>query len=169
MSQPDIRAALDPLRAAERPFAPDTRKTPRRAPAPVVLHLDVPYRQWDGPPLPFAEDIGKKGGQVYSRDGAEPQRTCNEVEVAKRLRLARAHAYWFSAYQPGQIPAIWRPWTRAPSEAPAWFLELDAAIRTATRRATGGNPDVVAWDDDTPLGTALFVECKGAKESFKEG
>jgi hypothetical protein len=35
---------------------------------------------------------------VHSLDGAAPLRSCNEVEVAKRLRDVRQHAYWFSGY-----------------------------------------------------------------------
>jgi hypothetical protein len=29
-------------------------------------------------------------------------------------------------------------------------------------------PDVVAWNDNDPLGSAIFIECKGPRESFKE-
>lgn len=169
MSHDDIRAALEPSAEATRPFAAEKRAVARRVPAPDVLHLDVLYRQWDGPPLPWAEDFGKKGGQVYSRDGDEPQRSCNEVEVAKRLRRVRTHAFWVSSYSPSQIPAIWRAWTRAPEEAPGWLKTLDSRVREATGHPSGGIPDVVAWSDDDPTASALLVECKGPKESFKEG
>ena len=169
MSHAEIREALEPLAEAERPFAAENRKTPRKEAPPQVLHFVVPYRQWDGAPLPWSKDFGKKGGQVYSRDGTEPQRSCNEVEVVKRLRRVRDHALWISSYSPGQIPAIWRPWTAAPSEAPEWLLTLDREVRKATGRAAGGIPDVVAWNDRDPRESALLVECKGAMESFKEG
>jgi hypothetical protein len=169
MSHKELRAALEPLAEAEHPFAAEKRAAARWVPAPDVLHFDVPYRKWDGPPLPWAEDFGKRGGQVYSRDGGDPQRSCNEVEVAKRLRGIRAQAFWISSYSPGQIPAIWRPWTRGPQEAPEWLRTLDREVRTLTGRAAGGIPDVVAWNDDAPLGSALLVECKGPTESFKEG
>jgi hypothetical protein len=29
-------------------------------------------------------------------------------------------------------------------------------------------PDVVAWNDRDPLASAIFIECKGRGESFKE-
>jgi hypothetical protein len=169
MSHDEIRAALEPLAERARPFAAEKRRLPHLGPPPDVVHFDVPYRKWDGPPLPWADDFGKKGGQVYSRDGTEPQRSCNEVEVVKRLRRVRDHALWISSYSPGQIPAVWRAWTAAPNEAPEWLLKLDDEVRQMTGHATGGIPDVVAWNESDPLVSALLVECKGPKESFKEG
>jgi hypothetical protein len=169
MSLEDLRRALEPDAESDRPFAAVQRLLPRPADAPMIAHLDLPYRQWDGPRLPWKEDFGKAGGQVYSRDGDAPVRSCNEVEVAKRLRRVREHAYWISCYRADQIPAIWRAWARSPGEAPQWLLEIDRAIRVRIGSTSGGIPDVVAWNDDEPVRSALLVECKGAKESFKEG
>lgn len=95
-------------------------------------------------------------------------RSCNEVEVAKKLRSIRQHAYWISCYSPSQIPALWRPWAWAPEEAPKWLLKLDRDVRQRTDDAKGGVPDVVAWNDEN-LGSALFFECKGRRERSKEG
>jgi hypothetical protein len=168
MSLQDILSALQPRARRELRFLAAKRNSPALREAPLVEHLELLYKQWDGPPLSFAEDFGKKGGQVYSRDGADPLRSCNEVEVAKRLRQVRDHAVWISSYSPSQIPSLWRPWTSGPSEAPSWLLELDREIRALTSRASGGIPDVVAWNNDNARATALFVECKGLKETFKE-
>lgn len=151
------------------PFLAGSRKIPARTPAPNVLHFSIRYKQWDGPPLPFAEDFGKKGKQVYSREGDEPVRSCNEIEVAKRLRRIRDHAFWISSYSPSQIPTLWRPWARGPKELPGWLLTLDSNIRAITHRLTGGIPDVVAWNNGDSANSALFVECKGLREPFKEG
>jgi hypothetical protein len=169
MSLDSLITVLEPAVHNLLPFEAKKRSVPRRQAPPLVWHLRIPYRKWDGPPLPWAEDFGKKGGQVYSRDGDEPLRSCNEVEVAKRLRRVRQHAFWVSSYSPSEIPALWRPWTIGPSEAPSWLLKLDEEIRSIIRQASGGTPDVVAWDERDPRKSALFVECKGAKESFKEG
>lgn len=169
MSLSDLRRALEPTAEGERPFAAAKRSAPRRAEIPSIVHFDLPYRQWDGPKLPWKEDFGKGRGQVYSRDGAAPERSCNEVEVAKRLRRIRDNAFWLSCYSPDQIPDLWRPWTKAPKEAPDWLLSLEDDIRQAISAATGGIPDVVAWNNENSKQSALFVECKGTKESFKEG
>jgi hypothetical protein len=169
MSLEDLLRALEPDAESDQPFAAVKRRSPRTADPPLIAHLDLPYRRWDGPRLPWKEDFGKAGGQVYSRDGDAPVRSCNEVEVAKRLRRVRDHAYWISCYSAGQIPPIWRAWARAPEEAPRWLLEIDRAIRARTGSTSGGIPDVIAWNDDDPVHSALLVECKGAKESFKEG
>jgi hypothetical protein len=53
-------------------------------------------------------------------------------------------------------------------ELPTWLEELDSAIRVKITSPRGGMPDVVAWNDEHPLRSALFVECKGPKERFKE-
>lgn len=68
-------------------------KHERWGPPPRVWHVEIRYRQWDGPRLPWSEDFGKASGQVYSLDGKEPIRSCNEVEVAKLLRSVRPEAY----------------------------------------------------------------------------
>ena len=81
----------------------------------------------------------------------------------------RDHALWISCYSAEQIPDLWRPWASAPDEAPDWLLALDRSIRKVISSASGGIPDVVAWNDEDSTSSALFVECKGTKESFKEG
>jgi hypothetical protein len=43
-----------------------------------------------------------------------------------------------------------------------------AGIRERINSPAGGLPDVVAWNDDHPSHSAMFVECKGLKEDFKE-
>lgn len=145
------------------------RLTPPLGPPSLVEHFAFDFRQWDGPRLPWAEDFGKGRGQVYSLDGTEPERSCNEVEVAKRLRAFRDHACWFSEYQPGRVPGIWRPWVSSLGEAaPPWLRSLNAFIREHLAAPRGGMPDVVAWNDAHPLTSAIFVECKGPKEAFKE-
>ena len=169
MSTAEIRRALEPAAEVELPFAATKRKIPRQFPPPYVPHFTIAYRQWDGPKLTWAEDFGKGKGQVYSRDGTEPLRSCNEVEVAKRLRLVRDHAVWVSSYSPSQIPPIWRPWAVSPAEAPDWLQEIDRRIRVRTGAATGGLPDVIAWNNRDPIASAILVECKGRRESFKEG
>lgn len=168
MSIVEMLDALQPRSHKALPFAAAKRRSQPRCDAKLIEHLEIVYKQWDGPPLSFAEDFGKKGGQVYSRDGTDPVRSCNEVEVAKSLRRVRDHAVWISSYNPSQIPLIWRPWTIGPSEAPTWLLQLDREVRVLTLRATGGIPDVVAWNADDPRSSALLVECKGPKETFKE-
>ena len=100
MSRQDILRALDPCKSYERAISAEKREHPRQAPAPVVLHVEVSYKQWDGPRLPWREDFGKGRGQVYSRDGTAPQRSCNEVEVARQLGGVRRHAHWISSYSP---------------------------------------------------------------------
>jgi hypothetical protein len=54
------------------------------------------------------------------------------------------------------------------AELPAWLERLDTAIRGRIRAKKGGMPDVVAWNDEDSLYSALFVECKGLQESVKE-
>lgn len=105
--------------------------------------------------------MGKRRGQVCSLDGAPPLRSCQEVEVAKRLRTVRKHAFFFSDWP--QLPMTpWMPWARHPRDAPDWLLNLDAKIRLKTFRR-GGMPDVVAWNDNEPLASAIFVECKATE------
>lgn len=168
MSTQELITALEPTAVKELPFSADNRRRPRQREAPVVVHLDVSYRQWDGPRLSWAEDFGKGGGQVYSRDGSEPLRSCNEVEVAKRLRRVREHAFWISSYSTARLPEIWRPWTLGLQQMPAWLDELDREVGRLASDLKGGVPDVIAWNDERSSSSALFVECKGAKEGFRE-
>lgn len=168
ISKSEVRTALRPVSEYDRPFAATKRKNPRTREPPLVTHLEILYRQWDGPKLAWSEDFGKGRGQVYTRDGLEPERSCNEIEVAKALRSIRDHAFWVCSYSPSQIPIKWRSWIIAPAETPAWLKSLDTRVRTTTGTARGGIPDVVAWNDDQPIESAIFVECKGRNESFKE-
>jgi VRR-NUC domain len=152
-----------------RAFVAGKRKLPAPGHPLLVEHFTFNFRHWDGEIGPWHEHFGKARGQVYSLDGADPVRSCNEVEVAKRLRTIRQHAYWFSQYQPSLVPDIWRPWVRSlGAQSPDWLTDLDRRLRQCMRSRRGGMPDVVAWDEEAPLATALFVECKGAKEHFSE-
>jgi hypothetical protein len=149
-------------------LAAEERKHPCYAPPRKIEHLQFAFRQWDGPIGPWEEHFGKGRGQVHSLDRDDPLRSCNEVEVAKVLRRMRQHAFWVSAFDTNRMPAIWRPWVLSMNELPAWLARLDTTIRTHIRSKKGGMPDVLAWSDDDPLRSALFVECKGVKEGFKE-
>jgi VRR-NUC domain-containing protein len=163
----DLVGAL-PL--GERLFA---AKRPRRTPEPgqpaAVRHIQFGFRQWDGPVGDWKEHFGKGRGQVYSLDGTEPLRSCNEVELARRLRTIRDHGYWFSEYNPSNVPPIWRPWVRSlRDQTPGWLRSLDTAVRQLVPSKRGGMPDVVAWNQAEPLRSAIFVECKGPRETFGE-
>lgn len=92
MKTPEWLDALGPGRKERRPLEAKGRRHERRGPHPPVWHVEILYRQWDGPRLPWSEDFGKASGQVYSLDGKEPIRSCNEVEVAKLLGSVRAEA-----------------------------------------------------------------------------
>lgn len=145
------------------------RKHPAYGPPSAIEHLEFAFRRWNGPIGDWGEHFGKGRGQVHSLDGVEPLRSCNEVEVAKRLRKVREHAFWFSGYNIHRVPAIWRPWVRSVSTgAPAWLARLDAVIRGVVASPQGGMPDVVAWNDREGLSSAIFVECKGRAEPFSE-
>jgi hypothetical protein len=107
-----------------------------------VEHVEFPYRRWDGPVGAWSEHFGKGRGQVHSLDGAAPLRSCNEVEVGKRLRDARQHAYWFSGYNVARVPEIWRPWVRSlNADAPGWLSQLNSAIRGVISSRRGRMPD----------------------------
>ena len=100
--------------------------------------MDIRYRQWDGPRLPWSEDFGKASGQVYSLDGSVPQRSCNEVEVAKLLRAVRSEAFWISGFAPSKMPGLWRLWVLDPAEAPTWLKEFDRRLRRVSPRRGEG-------------------------------
>ena len=151
------------------PFAATKRKNPRQLPPAEVLAVDIHYRRWDGEIGPWREHFGKGRGQVYSLDGEKPIRSCNEVEVAKRLRTLRQNAYWVSCYAAKLVPELWRPWVIGQDKLPDWLKTLDDSIRKHLVSVSGGIPDVVAWNELCPLQSALFVECKGEHEGFKEG
>jgi hypothetical protein len=147
------------------PFEAARRKHRRHTQPRKIERFQLPFRRWDGP---TGADFGKGRGQVYSLDGRKPNRSCNEVEVAKILRRIRDHAFWFSAYPTANMPEIWRPWGLSTSELPNWLERLDSAIRERINSRGGGMPDIVAWNDDHPSRSVLFVECKGSKEDFGE-
>jgi hypothetical protein len=128
-----------------------------------VEHLQFEFQRWDGPIGAWHEHFGKGRGQVRSLDGTEPLRSCNEIEVAKRLRTVRDHAFWFSGFGARHIPEIWRPWLRQSSQSalPDWLASLNVAIRAKITFPSGGMPDVVAWNDRQSLRSAIFVERKG--------
>ncbi len=150
------------------PFAAVQRGRSSMGSPPVVVHVEIPYRQWEGPIGPWAEHFGKGRQQVYTLDGGEPVRSCNEVEVAKLLRAAGRCAYWVSCYNPSKLPDIWRPYALAPKAMPDWLQQIDGKIRSRTGHPKGGIPDVVSWDASDPRGTVVFVECKGPKEKIKK-
>jgi VRR-NUC domain len=152
-----------------RPVVATARKHPEVGAPVVVEHVAFAFRSWDEEIGAWHEHFGKRRGQAYSLDGTDPLRSCNEVEVAKKLRAVHQHAYWFSQYQPTLVPESWRPWVRSlGTHAPAWLIDLDHRVRPVMRSPRGGMPDVVAWNDVEPLASAVFVECKGLKEPFLE-
>jgi hypothetical protein len=153
-----------------RPFAAAEREHCHFAPPQAVEHLQFEFQRWDGPVGSWQEHFGKGRGQVKSLDGTEPLRSCNEIEVAKRLGMVRDHAFWFSGFGMQHVPAIWRPWVRECSQSamPDWLATLNRTIRAKIPSRAGGMPDVVAWNDRQCLRSALFVECKGPRESFTE-
>jgi|SRR5690606_7198304 len=150
------------------PFAAGKRKASPLGPAPRVLHVAIPYRQWSGPIGPWSEHFGKGKQQVHSLHDSLPLRSCNEVEVVKLLRSAGRHAYWISCYNPSKLPDIWKPFALAPSAMPAWLQTMDREIRTEIPHRTGGIPDVASWLPDDPANSLVFVECKGPSEGIKE-
>lgn len=152
--------------AAKRP-----RRRPESGPPAAVRHIQFAFRRWEEPVGDWKEHFGKGRGQVYSLDEQEPLRSCNEVEVevAKRLRTIRDHAYWFSEYNPSSVPPIWRRWVRSLRDpTPEWLASLDMSVRQLVSSRRGGMPDVVAWNEAEPLRSAIFVECKGPREAFGE-
>ena len=74
-------------------FAASKRRQPRSGPASCIQHFELPFRRWEEPIGPWAEHFGKGRAQVYSLDGGDPLRSCNEVEVAKFLRHIRSRAF----------------------------------------------------------------------------
>ena len=100
--------------------------------------------RWDGPRGPWSEHFGKGRGQLKSLDGTEPLRSCNEIEVAKRLRMVRDHAFWFSGFGTKHVPELWRPWLYVRSALPDWLAALDETVRAKIASKAGGMPDVVA-------------------------
>ncbi len=153
----------------KRPFVARRRRLPALAPAHHVEHVEFPFKRWDGAVGEWREHFGKGRKQVHSLDGKPPLRSCNEIEVAKALRSVRDYAFWFSGYNAVAIPQPWRPWVRTIGpESPRWLMSLDGEVRVRIRSRRGGMPDVVAWNENDPLESAIFVECKGRGESITE-
>jgi hypothetical protein len=150
------------------PFAARKRRKERRQNPPVLTQIELPYRQWDGLIGPWSGHFGKASKQVYPVDGGPPERSCNEVEVAKLLRSVRREAFWVCSYAPGKVPDIWRPWAIGPGDLPTQLKELDNRVRSHIVSRTGGIPDIAAWNPDRPLETVIFVECNGPMEDVKE-
>jgi hypothetical protein len=168
-AEPDWIELIGARSLGSRPLAAASRKRPPLGPPSPVLHIQPEFRQWDGPVGEWRDHFGKGRGQVHSLDGKDPLRSCNEVEIAKLLRRVREHAYWFSQYSVDLVPQIWRPWVRSlGAETPAWLAAFDGRVRERVHSRRGGMPDVVAWNDDDPLQSAFFIECKGPDEPFSE-
>ena len=53
-------------------------------------------------------------------------------------------------------------------ELPTWLQELDDLIRESIPSRRGGIPDVVGWNNEDSLASAIFVECKGPNEGIKD-
>ena len=140
--QLDWIAAIGADSMGRRCFAATGRKYPAYGSPSNVEHIRFTFRQWDGPVGPWSEHFGKGRGQLHSLDGTEPLRSCNEVEVAKRLRNVRDNAFWFSGYNSGKVPGIWRPWVRSldvDGEVPDWLASLDGRIRRRICSKAGGH------------------------------
>ncbi len=138
---------------------------------PVIEHVEVAYERWHGeirdPKRDWMGKCGKGGGCVKPLDGARPEPSCNEVEVAKLLRARLGYEAWFFTTWPS-IPEDWRPWVGSEAAMPEWLRRLDERIRDHPYGpVSGGMPDVVGWDPGgaDPLELAVFVECKKRGES----
>jgi hypothetical protein len=126
-------------------------------------------------PIPSGMDLSDLGASILAKRVSKfirwtegpPERSCNEVEVAKLLRNVRREAFWVCSYAPNKVPDTWRPWSISPGDLPTWLKELDKRVRAHLVSKTGGIPDVAAWNPDRPLETVIFVECKGPKEDVK--
>jgi hypothetical protein len=152
-----------------RPFrSRDLDANRRPAEPPVIEHVEIAYEKWHGEILdPKRDWMGKGRGCVKPLDGAKPEPSCNEVEVAKLLRQRLGYEAWFFTTWPS-IPEDWRSWVGPEAAMPEWLRRLDAKIRDDPYGpVSGGMPDVVGWDSDTPdpLKSAVFVECKKPGET----
>lgn len=164
---------LQLIEAERIPFKATKRKVARNWSKCSLPTLRIPFKPWDGEFLDrkihWNENFGKGTGQVYSLDGSDPLRSCCEVEVAKMFRKEGLKSYWISSYDTKPVPKIWRPYALTPKEMPEWLLALDQKIRHAGGlKNRGGIFDVVAWQDDNPRETALFIECKKPGEPIGE-
>lgn len=137
----------------------------------------VGIRLWTGTPVPKPESYGKGACVLHSLRGTTPEPSCHEVELADAIRGVRDEAYWFTPGGFYEFPERWRPWARSIPrrtvkvlpKPPGWLVDLDHKARAFVSVPIGGIPDVIAWNESDPVGTAIFVECKGAAEPFREG
>ncbi|CAN5122300.1 hypothetical protein BH18ACT10_BH18ACT10_07710 [soil metagenome] len=163
--------ALGPGRRIKQPFRSNEIDVEARDTDPPVLeHVEIAYRGWDGPKGEHKDSMGKYSACVYPLDNEEPVRSCNEVEVAKLLRAHLGYeAFFLTTFH---IPGPWRPWTIPERNAPRWLRGLDDKIHKHPYGLTdrGGMPDVVAWDPaaSEPLTMAVFVECKKPREKIRK-
>jgi hypothetical protein len=149
-------------------FEAKKRKRAAHASPPILPHIVVPLLQWDGEVGPWEDHFGKGRKQCYPLTGVEPMPSCIEVEVVKQLRRHCQHAFWVSCFNADKLPTRWRPYALALRELPPWLREIDRDIRTRIASASGGVPDAVGWNDESPKGSALFLECKAIGETIKE-
>jgi hypothetical protein len=169
LADQDWIQAIGARSLGKRPFVATRRRVPALAVVNEVEHIQFALEPWDGPVGAWREQFGKGRGQVHSLDGTPPLRSCNEIEVVKALRSVRDSAFWFSGYNARAIPELWRPWVRSSGhESPSWLVSVDREVRLRIRSKRGGMPDVVAWNDNDPLESAIFVECKGRREPITE-
>ena len=68
------------------------------------------------------------------------------------------------------IPTIWRPWLRENSQSamPDWLASLNVAIRAKITSSRRRHARRRRWNDRQSLRSAIFVECKGPRESFSQ-
>lgn len=155
-------------------FVAPRRREPSRLDSVVVPHGVLLLRQWKGQPSQWADDYGKKRGQVYPLGGRAPEPSCIEIEVAKLMRKVRPMAFWVSCFN-RTPPPRWEPWVVLPRDnlpELGWLKALNAMVWRELgfggQPKMQGIPDVVAWDPEKPFETSLFVECKGEKDKPKE-
>ena len=121
-------------------------------------------------------DRSASGGSTSARAAARCTRSMagnRDVAVTKsRSPGACGHprpGVLVSEYNPTSVPRIWQPWVRSlRGQSPTWLAALDATVRMHVLSKRGGMPDVVAWNDEEPLRSAIFVECKGLREAVSE-
>lgn len=133
---------------------------------PGLLNVEISYKNWDKRIGNWSDHFGKGKSQVYSLDGKEPVRSCNEIEIVKLLRNAGFNSFWISTYNPKVIPGLWQPWVLSFKNMPIWLSEFDSRFRNKLSSKKGGIPDVIAWRPDSGLHSCIMIECKGKKEGL---
>ena len=156
---------------------PAQRTTPPGGAPCLVTEIKLSgIRPWGGPEVSRRESFGKRRGQVHFVRDTTPEPSCHEVELAEAMRAVRDDAYWFSPGGFGGDPAPLasvgtldaREGGPGPGSCARLLADLNRSIRALIAAPHGGTPDVIAWDEVEPLSTAIFVECKGATEPFKQ-